>query len=179
MELSRPDQWRRRALQLGAGAATLMAAEDVVVAEWVRMKCLFGCYETGRRKTCPPNLPPVTTTQRLLSEYSRVVLLEVGPIVGKEKSNPESRRLNDVALALERELFLAGHYRAWALGAAPCDLCDACARGGECPTPEHARPSVEGCGIDVFATARSAGRTIDVVRDEGDAYRFFALVLVD
>ncbi len=38
---------------------------------------------------------------------------------------------------------------------------------------------MEGCGIDVFTTVRNAGRTIDVVRDEGDEYRFFALVLVD
>ena len=38
---------------------------------------------------------------------------------------------------------------------------------------------MEGCGIDVFATVRNAGWTIDVVRDRGDAYRFFALVLVD
>ena len=38
---------------------------------------------------------------------------------------------------------------------------------------------MEGCGIDVFTTVRNAGRTIEVVQDEGDEYRFFALVLVD
>ncbi len=179
MELSHPDQWRRRAVQLGADAATVVETDRVVAAEWVRMKCLFGCDEPGVHKTCPPNLQPVAVTQRLLSEYRLAILLEVGPIVGPEASDPESRRLNDAALALERDLFLAGHHKAWMMGAGPCDLCDACGKGKECPSPEKARPSMEGCGIDVFATVRNAGRTIDVVRDEGDEYRYFALVLVD
>jgi predicted metal-binding protein len=179
MDLSRPDQWCRRALQLGVDAATPIDAGAVVAAEWVRMKCTFGCDEVGIRKTCPPNLPPVAVTQRLLSEYRRGVLLEVGPIVGSEASDSESRRLNDAALALERDLFLAGHHKAWMMGAGPCDLCAACAEGKECPTPERARPSMEGCGIDVFTTVRNAGRTIDVVRDEDDEYRYFALVLVE
>jgi predicted metal-binding protein len=179
MDLSHPDQWCRRALQLGADAATPIDAGHVVASEWVRMKCMFGCDDVGIRKTCPPNLPPVAVTQRLLSEYRRGVLLEVGPIVGSDASDSESRRLNDAALALERDLFLAGHHKAWMMGAGPCDLCAACAEGKECPTPESARPSMEGCGIDVFTTVRNAGRTIDVVRDEDDEYRYFALVLVE
>ena len=179
MDLSHPEQWLRRALQLGVDAATLIDADAVVAAEWVRMKCLYGCDEPGIRKTCPPNLPPVAVTQRLLCEYRHGVLLEVGPIVGREAGDPESRRLNDAALALERDLFLAGHHKAWMMGAGPCDLCEACATGKECPTPEKARPSLEGCGVDVFATVRNAGRTIDVAWDEDDEYRFFALVLVE
>jgi len=179
MDLSRPDQWRHRALQLGVDAATAVDADTVVAAEWVRMKCLFGCDEPGIHRTCPPNLQPVATTQRLIAEYRRAVLLEVGPIVGREASGPESRRLNEAALALERDLFLAGHHKALMMGAGPCELCDACASGEQCPTPAKARPSMESCGVDVFTTVRNAGRTIDVVRDEGDEYRFFALVLVD
>jgi predicted metal-binding protein len=179
MDLLQPDEWCRRALHLGADAATLVDAGAVVVAEWVRMKCLFGCDEAGIRRTCPPNLPPIAVTRRLLSEYRRGVLLEVGPVVGEENSDAESRRLNDAALALERDLFLAGHHKALMMGAGPCELCGSCAKGRECPTPEKTRPSMEGCGVDVFATVRNAGRTIDVVRDEGDEYRFFALVLVD
>ena len=116
---------------------------------------------------------------RLLGEFRRGVLLTVGPITGSERSDPESRRLNGVALALERDLFLAGFYKTWTMGAGPCDICDSCSRGADCPTPEKARPSMEGCGIDAFTTVRNAGWTIEVVQDEGDEYRFFALVLVD
>jgi predicted metal-binding protein len=171
--------WCERAVALGVGTATEMATSGVVVADWVRLKCLFGCDEPGVHRTCPPNAPPLDQTRRLLGEFTRAILLETGPISGDERSDDESLRLNTAGLALERELFLAGFYRAWFMGAGPCDLCGACVRGEECPTPERARPSMEGCGLDVYATARNAGRTIEVVRSHDDTYRFFALVLVD
>jgi predicted metal-binding protein len=172
-------EWCDRALARGAAAATLMSTSGVVVAEWVRMKCLFGCDEPGVHKTCPPNAPAVEQTRRLIGEFERAILLEAGPFTGPEKSDDESRRLNEVGLALERELFLAGFYKAWLMGAGPCDACGACTRGEDCPTPERARPSMEGCGLDVYATARNAGRRIEVVRTRDAEYRFFALVLVD
>jgi predicted metal-binding protein len=172
-------QWCDRALALGAGAATPMGTQDVVVAEWVRLKCLYGCDDVGTYRTCPPNAPPVEQIRRVVGEFERAILLEAGPFVGAEKSDDESRRLNEAGLALERELFLAGFHKAWLMGAGPCDFCGACTRGDDCPTPERARPSMEGCGVDVYATARNAGRQIDVVRSREDDYRFFALVLVD
>lgn len=179
MDLVQAADWCERAVQLGVDDAVIIDADQVVAADWVRMKCLFGCDEPGLHKTCPPDLPPVDTTRRLLAEYRHAVLLHVGPISGREKSDPESRRVNDAALALERELFLAGHHKAWTMGCGPCDLCEACTKGRDCPTPEKARPSMEGCGVDVFTTVRNAGLQIHVVRDEDDTYDFFALVLVD
>jgi len=171
--------WCERALELGADAAVPLDPGLIVVAEWVRAKCLFGCDEPGVYRTCPPNLPEVDFTRRVVGAYARGILLRVGPIVGAQKSDPESRRLNDAALALERELFLAGFHKAWTMGAGPCDICGACARGENCPTPEKARPSMEGCGIDVLTTARNAGWQADTVKTRSDPYQFFACVLVD
>jgi predicted metal-binding protein len=34
-------------------------AKEIVVAQWVRMKCMFGCGEFGRNACCPPNVPSV------------------------------------------------------------------------------------------------------------------------
>ncbi|HQG03042.1 MAG TPA: DUF2284 domain-containing protein [Thermoleophilia bacterium] len=106
----------------------------------------------------------------------RAVMLGVGPIVGYDRSDAESRRLNDAAKALERELFLAGFHKTRAMGAGPCG---ACAEGKECPTPEKARPAMEACGVDVYTTVRNAGWEIQVARTPESEYRFFALVLVD
>jgi predicted metal-binding protein len=172
-------RWCERALALGADAATPMQTKDVVVADWVRLKCLYGCEDGGKFRTCPPNAPAVDQIRRVVDEFERAILLEVGPLVGAEKSDDESRRLNETGLAMERELFLAGFHKTWLMGAGPCDFCGACTRGEDCPTPERARPSMEGCGLDVYSTARNAGRQIDVVRTLEDTYRFFALLLVD
>ena len=171
--------WCERAVTLGADAAFPIDPAKVTVSEWVRLKCLYGCDDCGVYRTCPPNAPPLETTRRLLTEFRNAILLEAGPIVGDEKSDPRARALNDAALKLERELFLGGFHKAWMMGAGPCDICSACADGKECPTPEKARPSMEGCGVDVFTTVRAAGRTIETVKDRDDQYRFFALVLAD
>jgi predicted metal-binding protein len=179
MDQARLQRWCARAEKLGADEAVPLDASAVVAAEWVRMKCLYGCDEPGVHATCPPNLPPVEITRRLLDEYESAILLHAGPISGEDRSDAESRRLNDAALALERELFLDGHHKAWTMGCGPCDLCDACSSGRDCPTPQKARPSMEGMGVDVFTTVRHAGLAIHVVRGEDDPYDFFALVVVD
>jgi predicted metal-binding protein len=172
--------WTGRALELGCDRARVIDPATVEVAQWVRMKCLYGCDEPGVYRTCPPDgAPALEETRRLLGEYRRALLLGVGPIVGDRRSDAESRRLNDAAIALERELFLAGFHKAWTMGAGPCDICSACTKGEPCPTPELARPSMEGCCIDVFTTVRRAGWEIEVVKDRSDEFRFFALVLVD
>ena len=44
---------------------------------------------------------------------------------------------------------------------------------------DEARPAMEACGIDVFATVRRHGFTIDVVRSNSDPQNYFGLVLVD
>ncbi len=169
--------WCERALELGAEAARPLAPQLVVTADWVRLKCQFGCDGYGSCRTCPPHSPAPEQTRRLLNGFSRAILLRVGPHTGA--SGGYSGTLRKAAAGLERELFLAGHYKAWAMGNGPCEICATCDTATPCVDPEHARPSMEACGIDVFATVRNAGWEIEVVADREDRYRFFALVLVD
>ena len=85
-----------------------------------------------------------------------------------------------VAVELEREAFLAGYHKAFGLGAGPCSFCRrGCAFEEGCRHPRQARPSMEACGIDVFATARAGGFRVNVVRDHCDAQHYFGLVLVE
>jgi len=43
-------------LALNGGATTVkrIRPEDVIVAQWVRNKCMFGCPLYAKRFTCPP-----------------------------------------------------------------------------------------------------------------------------
>jgi predicted metal-binding protein len=66
-----------------------------------------------------------------------------------------------VIAEFEREIFLAGYYKAFGLGAGPCRLCAECTMK-ECRYAENARPSMESCGIDVFSTVRNNGYHIEV-----------------
>lgn len=179
MDLTDQETWPAYARELGADDAVIISPATVVTADWVRMKCLYGCDGPGAYRCCPPLAPPLDQTRRLLDSYQRVVLLAVGPFTGYDDSDEHGRRLNDAVTDLERALFLAGFHKAWAMGAGPCDRCEPCPLDEPCKFPERARPSMEGCGVDVFTTVRNAGWKIEVVKDKDDEYRFFALVLVD
>jgi len=152
----------------GALWAKVISPKTVPTRHWVRRKCQFGCGCWGTTLCCPPRSPAPEQTRQVLDEYRRAILFE-GPR-GKVKK---------IAVALEREVFLAGCYKAFGMGAGPCHLCQRCAFERGCRHPDQARPAMEACGIDVFATVRRHGGTIEVVRDEADPQHYFGLVLVD
>ena len=104
----------------------------------------------------------------MLDEYDHGILFEA-----------PSNTTKTVARKLEREIFLAGYYKALGLGSGPCELCRQCAFDEGCRHPEEARPAMEACGIDVFATARRHGFAIEVVRTRNDPQHYFGLVLIE
>ena len=157
-----------RARRLGALEAKIVSAPTVETAPWVRWKCRYGCGAYGSSLVCPPHSPAPEETRALLDSYETAVLFEA--------PRGEPKR---VAVALERELFLDGYYKALGLGAGPCRLCQECAYDEGCRHPYEARPAMEACGIDVFATVRKHGFTVEVVKDESDPQHYFGLVLVE
>jgi len=174
------NDWIARALELGADAAQIIPADQVVVADWVRLKCQYGCGGYGARLTCPPHSPPPEVTRRVLSHYRQAVLLRMERAgVGWKAETRQRRQMSEVVAALERELFLAGRYRAWGMGSGPCSLCKECDPSGPCRFPEQARPSMEACGIDVYATVGQAGWEIEVVQTKESPFRLFGLVLIE
>jgi len=163
--------WVDAAVRLGAAEAKMISPGSVVTAPWVRLKCQFGCGGYGRRLTCPPYSPTPEQTRAVLDCY-RVAVLVHCPGGGKWKS------IKRIVVALEREIFLAGHYQAFAFGSGPCDLCDEC-NLEHCLHPDEARPAMEAAGIDVYATARANGLPIEVVRDHTCPQNYYGLVLID
>ncbi len=42
--------------------------EQIVVAQWVRMKCMFGFPNYGHKGTCPSQTPSVPASERFFNE---------------------------------------------------------------------------------------------------------------
>jgi hypothetical protein len=61
----------------------------------------------------------------------------------------------------------------------PCNLCKTCDLTQPCKHEDVARPSMEACGIDVYATLAKSGYRLKVVKTPEEACHFCALVLVD
>ena len=156
-------------LDRGAAAARKLDPRRVQTAQWVRMKCQFGCGGYGSCLTCPPHSPTPGQTRELLDCYLVGYLIYWGHESGGRKALAE----------IERRVFLMGFYKAFALASGPCELCGECNLEERCLHPYQARPSMEACGIDVFQAARQAGLPIRVVTDRDQTPNFYSLLLVE
>lgn len=154
---------------------------DIIVAQWVRMKCTFGCGSYGRNASCPPNVPSVPECRRFFDEYTAGAILHFEQAVDKPEDRFKwSREVNEDLLALERAVFLAGHERAFLLFMDSCRLCSSCtALRTDCKRPDAARPSLEAMAVDVYSTVRQHGYPIQVLTDYGQTMQRYACLLVE
>jgi predicted metal-binding protein len=146
----------------------VVGTASVVTAPWVRLKCQYGCGAYNTSLCCPPHSPTPDETRAVLDCYQRAILVHCGPRVD----------VKELMVKLERELFLAGFYRAFGYGCGPCSLCHEC-NLGSCVHAYQARPAMEACGMDVFATARANGFPLEVVTDHSCDQNYYGLALVD
>jgi predicted metal-binding protein len=168
----------KRALSMGMTKAKIISSSNVVVKNWVRIKCQYGCGGYGKRLTCPPYSPTPEYTQKMVDEYTKALLMQIEDI-SPEKEMRMSRKLRSVVADLEREIFLDGYYKAFGMASGPCRLCRICISHKPCKYPYDARPAMEACGIDVYQTVRNSGFRLDVVREEDSCYTYNALILIE
>ncbi|HYL81820.1 MAG TPA: DUF2284 domain-containing protein [Candidatus Acidoferrum sp.] len=155
--------------------------EDVVVSQWVRMKCVFGCKNYGKNASCPPSVPSVAECRQFFDEYRTGAILHFEKKVDKpEDRHAWSRGVNQKLLKLERAIFLAGYQKAFLLAMDSCGICAECPGTREaCKHPQAARPSPESMAVDVFATVRQYGYPIEVLSGYSQAMNRFAILLIE
>ena len=153
----------------------------IVVAQWVRMKCQYGCPQYGRIASSPPNTPTVEECRRFFDDYRTAVVFHF------QKTAPDSdvrhawsAKTNLGLSNLERDVFLAGNRKAFVLFMDSCHLCAECSPSrADCKEAKRSRPSVEGMAVDVFSTVRQLGYPIDVLTDPSQEMNRYALLMVD
>ena len=165
----------------GLGDFRWIDPASIVVAEWVRMKCLFGCGEYGHNASCPPNVPPVAECARFFREYSEAVLFHfAGTMARPEDRHAWTREIAVRLLDLERDVFVSGHPKAFMLLLDSCSLCETCTgRRSSCKEPRRARPTPEALAVDVFSTVRAAGYPIRVLSDTAQEMNRYAILLIE
>jgi predicted metal-binding protein len=167
--------------ELGFGDFRWLNGADVVVADWVRVKCMFGCGAFGKGGCCPPNVPAVAECRAFFGNYSNVAVFHFAKQVAKpEERFAWSRDVNRKLLDVEKAVFLAGYHKAFLLFMDECRLCDKCPGvRAECRNPKMARPSPESFAVDVFTTVRKLGYPIDVLGDYKREMNRYAFLLVE
>jgi predicted metal-binding protein len=163
--------------------AKVIPATDIVVSQWVRFKCRYGCKGYAKHFGCPPYSPSCGETKRMVSEFSLALLLRFDGVPGHETFGPDDipedfhpfyadliHWVNGTVHFIEKTAFYDGFYKAFGFGGYPCIWCEhlhCVAEEAEgvvdesirrkCRHLDMVRPSMESACIDVFATAKNAG----------------------
>ena len=160
---------RKKALELGVRDCKVIMASSIKTAGWVRFKCQYGCEGFGECLTCPPYSPTLENTRDALGSYKKAMLIH---------GDNKTKNFSEILFQLEREVFLSGFYKVFAMGAGPCRLCKSCNKK-KCRFPRKARPSMEACGIDVYETVRNNGFHLEVLKSYNCKMNFFGLLLIE
>jgi predicted metal-binding protein len=155
--------------------------KSIVVEQWVRMKCMYGCSEYGRTATCPPSAPSITECEKFFKEYMSALVIHFEKSVEKpEDRHAWTKNINSQLLELERDVFISGYRKAFLLFLDTCTLCDGCpGKREKCKEPKKARPTPEALGVDVYATVRKIGYPIEVLSDYSQTMNRYAFLLIE
>ncbi len=169
--------------QYGLEEILPISAGDIIVAEWVQLKCRYGCTQYNRSWCCPPATPRPEKVRQILAEYSEALLLQSVHYVPEFYRNDKRKRARLVrcwkgTVSVERQLFLEGYYKAFSLVGESCALCKNCVYPKNCRFPQEKRPSLESFSVDVIGTVRSVGLEPQVASDPSDEYTYYAIILV-
>lgn len=152
----------------GADLALKIKAETIQTAPWTVYSCKYGCNSYGKNHCCPPNCPTWKETKEMINCYQYGILFRCH----------EMSVVTPLAVKVARELFLDDYYKVIAFGSGTCKICNQC-NPVHCNCPDKTVPSMEACGIDVFATVRANGLEIHTLREKGEIQNHFGLVLIE
>jgi predicted metal-binding protein len=154
--------------------------QKIVVSQWVRMKCMFGCGEYGQNASCPPNLPSVAECQKFFQEYRDAIIFRFEKKVDKpEDRHAWSKQINLKLLKMEREVFISGCEKAFLLFMDSCGICTECSgERNTCQKPKLSRPTPEGMAVDVYTTVRQMGFPIRVCSDYSQEMNRYAFLMI-
>ena len=158
--------------------------EKIDMAEWVRLKCQFGCCQYDTNWCCPPASPDLVKPRAIIREYSLALLL-VGNRQCKDFYLSNARRRAEQVrswkeiVGIERQLFLEGYDKAISLVSGACALCKKCTYPRACRFPKERRPPIEAFSIDLIGTLKNLGLQTPVAQETYDIFRYYAIILLE
>lgn len=170
--------------KLGLAAIFPFEVKDIKIADWVNLKCRYGCNRFNTNWCCPPASPSSDKVRTVLKEYSRALLLVGNKHHADFYGNHCRKRMEHVrcwkgTVSMERELFLEGYYKAFALVGESCALCETCAYPEPCRFPQEKRPSVESFSIDVIGTLKRLGTAPVIAENRTQYFKYYSIILLD
>lgn len=173
-----------KGIEYGLSAVFPFSVDRIIVAEWVHLKCRYGCNKYNTNWCCPPATPNPERVRKIIDEYTTALLL-IGTTNCSDfyRNNGRKRGMQvrcwKGTIGMERMLFLEGYYKAFSLVGECCALCKECAYPEDCRFPQEKRPSVESFSIDVIGTLKNLGTTSKVATDTGATFNYYGIILLE
>ncbi|MFX0003793.1 MAG: DUF2284 domain-containing protein [Promethearchaeota archaeon] len=167
-----------------SGHAKLITTDKIVIDPRVRWKCQIPvCFGFGTSINCPPHSPTTEEMREIVNSYKHAILISFYPPI-KNHVFPsillgvqgDVNLLNQMVSMIEAEATYMGYYLAMGFKGGPCVGCGFFSpeyfkdlmqqkKIPLCPVLDNqmcrqylrARPALEACGVDSFATAVKCG----------------------
>ena len=157
--------------------------EKIVVANWVNLKCRYGCSQFNSNWSCPPATPDVNEARALLKEYTTALMLMGSQKCSEFYRETNKNRIDQVrywkgTVTMERLLFLEGYDKAFGLVSGACSLCKKCAYPENCRFPMEKRPTVESLSIDLIGTLKNIGIKTSIAMDLSETFKYYSIILL-
>ncbi len=168
----------------GTGHAKLITTDKIVIDPRVRWKCRIPvCFGYGMTLNCPPHSPTTEEMTEIVNSYKHAILVTFYPPVKNHVfpgyltgGHGDVNLLNQMVSLIEAEATYLGYYLAMGFKGGPCVGCGFLSpeylkemmlqkKNPPCPALDgkmctqylRARPALEACGVDVFATVVNCG----------------------
>ncbi|HEY0088551.1 MAG TPA: DUF2284 domain-containing protein [Candidatus Lokiarchaeia archaeon] len=172
------------------GHAKLITTDKIVIDPRVRWKCRIPiCFGYGMNLNCPPYSPTAEEMTEIVDCYEYAILISFYPPVKNHvfpgfltRGHGDVNLLNQMVSEIEAEATYLGYYLAMGFKGGPCIGCGFLSPeyiselmkgkksvpcpaldGQMCPQYLRARPALEACGVDVFATVVNCGENAPYV----------------
>jgi predicted metal-binding protein len=169
-------------LSCGAEKAAVIQNDSIVLSADFREICRSNaCGNYGQCYMCPPDVGGIKELMRLLRTFDTAILYQSvyaledsfdfeGMQEAGKAFNRMSRLIHEKAQRILTRPFLH-------LAAGGCGFCETCAKRENlpCREPEHALPSLEAYGVDVYRTSANAGLKYI---NGADTVTYFGMLLV-
>lgn len=162
------EKYLRFLKEKGADIAVIIDTDTIITAAWTIYKCQYGCSSYGKNLCCPPYAPSYKQTQEIIKCYSKAILFRTHNM----------NLTTSLAVETAGKMFSDDWYKAIAFGAGGCKKCSKC-NLEYCNFPSQTVPSMEACGIDVFATVRANNLVIHTLKSNEETANYFGMILCE
>ncbi len=174
-------------------------AAQVTISHSVRWRCQYTCEQAHQSTLSPPFCPPPEETRRVLEEYRYGLMVRReaattpaeaaargAKAAAEEEEKKRARDFREVwadfsrrVREFEHECFIRGYPRAFALAIGNCLFGHLDDSLRPCDFPDKNRPTFESVGIDLHETLSMINWESHLLRDPGDPFQMFALVMME